>query len=577
MREKKWIYRCAGIKKEMLAAMSKELKISPVIITLLLNRGIKTYEDMKAYMTKSMRTVRNPMGLPGMEAAVERILSAVEKQEKIVIYGDYDVDGITSTALLYDFLKGTGANVSYYIPDRMEEGYGINIMAVNKLIKQGTKLLITVDCGITAVGEVEFAKLQGMDVVITDHHTCKEKIPAAAAVVNPKLPDSEYGFEGLAGVGVAFKLVLALTMEMKGNTREIFDRYAELAAIGTIADVVPLVDENRVIADKGLAILDKTRREGLKAVLRVAGADKRPITTSTVAFGIAPRMNAAGRLGSAETSVELLLTDDPVRAEEIAADLDRENKERQATEQRILEEALAQIENDPNFNEKPVIVLASEGWHQGVIGIVASRICEKYYKPCILISCENGNGKGSGRSIPAFNLFEALTACEEFMSNFGGHAVAAGLNIDTERIPEFEKKINEYAKEILKPEDMVPQLSIDCELPPALMTVENAKQLSKFEPFGMGNETPVFSAHNMEIINIAQIGIDQKHLRLRLRAGGQMYQAVGFHMGEYYQFFREGSRVDAAFRLEVNNYQNNETVQLNLRDLRNTEATQEAR
>ncbi|MCC8169155.1 MAG: single-stranded-DNA-specific exonuclease RecJ, partial [Oscillospiraceae bacterium] len=497
------------------------------------------------------------------------IIQAIDGGEKIVIYGDYDVDGITSTALMYEFLKWRGANVSYYIPDRMDEGYGINIMAVNKLFKQGTKLLITVDCGITAIGEVEFANLQGMDVIITDHHTCKDRLPTAAkAIVNPKRPDCDYPFEGLAGVGVAFKLVLALAIELDLNTTECFNRFVDIVTIGTIADVVPLLDENRIIVDKGIKALHNPWRPGIKAIIEVAGVSNRPITASTIAFAIAPRLNAAGRLGSAKTAVELLLTRDENEARRIALELDAENKERQLTEQKIYDEALALIAADPNFDKKKVIVLANEGWHQGVIGIVASRINDLYYKPCILISHHNGIGKGSGRSIPGFNLFDALTHCEKYLTDFGGHAVAAGLNVNMSDLDAFTKEINKYADDILSDSDMIPSIEIDCPVTEKYLTLENAHTLSWLEPFGMDNDKPVFSINGMETAYIFAVGTDGKHLRLRCVKNGLFVNCIGFYMGAYVNRLSQGSIIDIAFQIDINRYQGTENVQLVLKDIK---------
>lgn len=574
MQEKIWKFKNQHLTGSRIKQMAEEYKLPPVIATILLNRGIEGASAVHSYLSKSMQAVHNPNGLTDMTAAVQRICTALSSGEKTVIYGDYDVDGITSTALLYSFLKSQGANVSYYIPKRKEEGYGINIMAVNKLSKEGTKLLITVDCGITAVGEVEFARLQGMDVIITDHHTCKEKLPKAVAVINPKRPDCEYPFDGLAGVGVAFKLVLATAMELGLSTRECFDQYVELAAVGTVADVVPLLDENRIIVDRGVAALAATKRPGLRALLEVSGADKRPLSASTIAFTLAPRLNAAGRLSSATTAVELLLETNPERALAIAKELDGENKERQQTEQKIYDEALELIAEDPNAPQKKVLVLAKEGWHQGVIGIVASKINELYYRPCILISYENGVGKGSGRSIPSFNLFDALTHCEDLLSAFGGHAVAAGLSMNTSDLEAFTKKINDYANSVLKPGDLLPAVKIDCQIRPEDVTLTAAKLLTKLEPYGMGNEKPSFAIRQVQITAIATMGVEDKHLRMRLASGNCVINAVGFQMGSYARRLQAGDLVDVAFSMDINHYQGTESVQLILKDIKKSNETQ---
>ncbi|MDY3972788.1 MAG: single-stranded-DNA-specific exonuclease RecJ [Clostridia bacterium] len=568
MIDKIWKFRNKNLRDDIINNVSQEYRIPRVIATILLNRGIES-DDISPFLKKSMSDIVNPKLMLDMDKAVERINAAVKNKEKIAVYGDYDVDGITSTALLYEFLSSMGADVEYYIPDRKGEGYGINIMAVNKLFKQGIKLMITVDCGITAIGEVEFAKLQGMDVIITDHHTCKDRLPtAAAAILNPKRPDCEYPFDALAGVGVAFKLILALAIENGMNTKDVFAKYVDLATLGTIADVVPLVGENRIIADKGLKVLQNPRRAGLRAIMEVAGVLGKSINASTIAFAIAPRLNAAGRLGTATTAVELLLTKDENRAREIALALDEENKERQLTEKQIFDEALGMIAADPNFEKKKVIVLAHEDWHHGVIGIVASRLCDMYYKPCILISHSNGVGKGSGRSIKGFNLFDALTHCEKHLTDFGGHAVAAGLNVNMSDLENFTKEINKYADELLTEKDMIPSVDIDCPLSERAVTLENAKMISKLEPFGMGNEKPVFAIANAQVTNIAAVGMDNKHLRLRINKNNQMINCIGFGMGEYASMLRSGDMINIAFQMDINTYQGNETVQLLLKDLK---------
>lgn len=568
MREKVWQYKNAAIKNEDVANLSREYNIPKLIAAILLNRGIDN-AAADAFLKKSMRDIINPMLLSDMDKAIKRITDAIKNNEKITVYGDYDVDGITSTALLYDFFKSVGATVDYYIPDRKDEGYGINILAVNKLQKSGTKLLITVDCGITAVGEVEFAKLQGMDVIITDHHTCKDRLPeAAVAIINPKKPDCEYPFDALAGVGVAFKLVLAVTMALNKNTTECFKKYVEFVAIGTIADVVSLTNENRIIVDKGIMSIKNSTRPGIKAIKEVAQISQKPLNASTIAFSIAPRLNAAGRLGTAKTAVELLLTDSDERAREIANELDNENRERQSTEQEIYNEAIEMISKDVNFSKKKVIVLAHEDWHHGVIGIVASRLSEKFYKPCILISYSNGIGKGSGRSIRNFNLFDALSVCGDLLTDFGGHAVAAGLNINVSEIEAFEKRINKYADDILTDEDMLPHVFIDCELQDTDITIQNVKLLSILEPFGMGNEKPVFSASDLVIKNIQAVGQDKKHLRLYLEGKNNHLSAIGFNMGEFESELKAGDRVRVAFGLDINVYQGSENAQLLLKDIK---------
>ncbi len=568
MVRKVWKFKNEAVTSVKVADAAQKTGVPLLVSNILLNRNVAV-GDFKNFLLKSKQGILNPMTMLDMDKAVHRIDKAIKENESIAIYGDYDVDGITSTALMHSFLKELGANVKYYIPDRKDEGYGINIMAVNKLVKEGVKLLITVDCGITAIGEIEFAKLQGMDVIVTDHHTCKERIPTAAvAVLNPKRDDDEYEFDALAGVGVAFKLALALSMYFKMDTGKVFDDYAELAAIGTVADVVPLMSENRIIVEKGLAILQNTARYGIKALLEIAGVGDKKVNTSTIAFALAPRINAAGRLGTAKTAVELLLTDSMDKAQQIARELDESNKERQQTEHEIHRQAIEMIEKDKDFEKKSVIVLGKEGWHNGVIGIVASRLVEQYHRPCILVSIDNGIGKGSGRSVGNFNLFDALLHCEELLTNFGGHAVAAGLGINADKLSEFDKMINKYAKENLTAEDMVPVVKIDCILGGENLNLRTAKLLLALEPYGMGNETPIFAIKDVTVYEISSVGADKKHLRMQVEKDGVRINAIGFGMGEIVRTLNPGDVIHIAAKLDINSFRGNDNVQLVLCDIK---------
>ncbi len=566
MQEKIWNYKNKAFSKEEIEAFSSTSGLPPAMAVLLMNRGIKTEKAANSYMRKSLEDIHNPFMLDGMEEATERILSAMEKKEKIVIYGDYDVDGITATSTVYKFLKSQGADVSYYIPDRFSEGYGINVLAINKIARSGAKLMITVDCGITACGEVEFAKTQGLDIIITDHHSCHEELPKAVAAINPKRADSSYPFPHLAGVGVAFKLVLALAIKLGINTREVFMEYVDMVALGTIADVVPLTGENRVIADKGINAIENTKNKGMKALLNIAGAGGKCVDVNAVAFFASPRLNAAGRLENAALSVELMTCNDEERAKEIAEHLDELNAKRKEIEQKIFDEAYKQAEEMPE--DTLVYVLVGEGWNHGVIGIVASRISEAFYRPCILISVEDGKGKGSGRSVPEMNLFDALSDSEELLTAFGGHSQAAGLSIAEECIGEFTKKINEFAKKNVDTASLVPKLYIDCNLSGASVTMQAAKMIETLAPFGEGNEVPVFSMQGLKVMAVQSMGADKKHLRLRLSDGNNTFNAVGFGMGELEEKLSTGMAVNIAFNMNINTYQGNENLQLILKDIK---------
>ena len=566
MQKKIWEYKNKALQREEIRQFSASVNVSPALAVILLNRGIKTEKDVEAYMKKSLENIHNPFLLNDMEEATERILSAIEKNEKIIIYGDYDVDGITATATMYKFLKSQGADVDFYIPDRFSEGYGINILAINKIAKSGAKLMITVDCGITAIGEVEFAKTQGLDVIITDHHTCREELPKAIAVINPKREDSSYPFSELAGVGVAFKVILALAVKLGIPTKEVFMEYVDLVALGTVADVVSLSDENRVIVDKGMEAIKTSNNKGLCALMNAAGLVGKNIDSTSIAFFASPRLNAAGRLENAALSVELMICDDEMRANDIAVHLEELNNERKKIEQDIYCEALQKAEE--MGSDQLVYVISGEGWNHGVIGIVASRLCEKFYRPCILVSLENGKGKGSGRSVPEMNLFDALSDSEELLTAYGGHSQAAGLSINEDKIDEFRIKINNFAKENVDTEKLIPKLLLDCNLDPSSVTMAAAKMIETLAPFGEGNELPVFSMKGLRVLAAQTVGQDGKHLRLRLRGENSVFLAVGFGMGEMCQKISDGMMVDVAFTMNINTYQGNENLQLMLKDIK---------
>ncbi|MDD6735742.1 MAG: single-stranded-DNA-specific exonuclease RecJ [Clostridiales bacterium] len=566
MHDKIWEYRNKQLKKEDITNFANCCKIPPAIAVILLNRGITDSKAAASFLKKGLDGIHDPFLLNDMDAAADRIIAALSSKEKITVYGDYDADGVTSTAVLYGFLKKIGANVEYYIPDRFKEGYGLNIPAINRIARGGSTLMITVDCGITSVGETEFAKTQGLDVIITDHHTCKDTLPRAAAVINAKRADSTYPFPNLAGVGTAFKLVLALAVRMGFPTKDIFYEYADVVSLGTIADVVPLLGENRIITDRGITAISGGRNNGIRALLEASGIGSRTVDSTTVAFTLAPRLNVAGRLAHAKTAVELLTEPSYDKALETALFLNETNRKRQQIEQEIFSSALEQAMTFDT--EQHVYVLSGEGWHPGVIGIVASRLCEHFYRPCILISCENGKGKGSGRSIEEMNLFDALSDSEDILTAFGGHAQAAGLSIPTDRIEAFRQRINAYAKSKLTGKQLMPNIKIDCPLSPESITLSAAKMISRLEPFGCGNENPVFSLSNAKITQISPMGADGRHLRLRLSCGGYSFSAAGFGMGGYCGEFKLGDTVNAAFNMNVNTYQGSENLQLLIKDIK---------
>lgn len=538
---------------------------SPIVAKLLINRGQDTPEKARRFLCDSIDTLHDPMLLRDMDKAVARIEQAERAGEKITIYGDYDVDGVTSTAILYRYLKERGFAVDYYIPDRVEEGYGINCGALDTIAASGTGLLITVDSGITAIEEIAYASKMGLDVIVTDHHECKETLPVCCAVVNPKRPDCGYPFQELAGVGVAFKLIAALAG--RDRLQYVIDNFCELAAFGTIADVMPLHGENRVLVALGLKRIEHTRNIGLAALMEKAGVRGRKITAGTVGFTLAPRINAAGRIGCATRSVELFLTRDPKQAAQIASELCDVNRQRQEEENVILEQAEEMIAADPDFAKKKIIVLAHDGWHHGVIGIVASRLSDKYYLPSVLISFDGDAGKGSGRSVRGFNLYEALAAVGDSLVKFGGHALAAGLTVDRESFPAFRQRLEAYAQEKLDEELLTPVLDIDCALAGEDIRRETIKKIYRLEPYGMGNPAPVFLLEDAEIVDYISLG-GGKHMKMTLRKDGAVFPCICFGrpLAEFPYFI--GDRIDVAGGLEINVFRGEETPQISLKDIR---------
>ena len=536
-----------------------------LVSSVLVSRGVETAEAAAVALERERELSHSPFLMRDMDKAVARIQDALGRGEKLAVFGDYDVDGITATCLLTDYLRSRGGDVVMHIPGRFDEGYGLSCDAIRALAEQGVRLIVTVDCGITGVEETDFAASLGVDMVITDHHECKETLPAAVAVVDPHRPDCGYPFKHLAGVGVALKLVLALG----GNDREdaLFARYCTLAAIGTIADVMRMEDENRAIVSMGLDAIGHSDFTGLHALLREAGLADKPISSIQVGFVLAPRINAAGRMGRAALAAELLLTDDPAEAEEKARELCELNRERQSVEQEIYAKAVEQLETLPP-EEKYALVLASEDWHQGVVGIVASRLSEKYSCPSFMIHLQGGVGKGSCRSYGGFNLFSALEACSDLLLGFGGHELAAGFTIEEANIPAFRKKMNRYVREHTGRTPPVSSLAIDAELTrPALVTLDEVERLGELEPYGAGNDRPVFCFRGALLESTQSVG-QNRHLKVRLQKGHTSFEGIFFSVTAEDAGVAAGSRVDAAFYLQVNEFRGSRTVQLQLLDLR---------
>ena len=562
MIEKKWIFLDEGIDENQAEAYAEIFNIPLIVAKVLLNRGFTDAAEAKKFLDKDSDNFYSPSLLCDIDKAVSRIKEAIAHKENVVVYGDYDVDGITSTALVVKYLRSMGVNANYYIPDRQSEGYGINMSAIDKIHKSGATLLISVDTGITAFEETLYAKKLGIDVIITDHHECKEELPDAVAVINPKRNDCDYPFKDLAGVGVAFKLVCAVSGK---SDKDILDKYADIVALGTIADVVNLRDENRIIASRGIEKLSENPNTGLAAVISTLGLKQKWNNCAVASYSIAPRLNAAGRMSNAMIAVDLLLTEDAAEAQELAVRLDEENKNRQREEKIIFDEAV-EILNNRDISQKKVLVLAKRNWHHGIIGVVASRICEKYNKTCILISIEDDWCKSSGRSVEGLNLFDALGACSDILEKFGGHAYAAGFSIKAEYIDELDRRLNEFAKNIDEKET-VPKLQIDSKITVDDINAATIRKTECLAPYGAGNRVPVFAIMNCRIVDVRTLS-DGKHCRILAESENRIIETIAFGAGNLADEYYTGDIVDLAGELNINLYNGQVRLQIILSGIR---------
>ncbi len=593
-KEKRWIIGedTSPEAQQLAAELASELGISPILARLLCIRGYKTPREALSFLRLENEILGDPFLLCDMDKATRRILRAVRNEELITVYGDYDVDGVTAVCTLLLYLQSIGGKVEYYIPTRTGEGYGVSRAALTHLRERGSSLLITVDTGITAVDEVRYASELGMEVVVTDHHECQSELPDAVAVVNPHRPDCPYPFKELAGVGVVFKLICALEEKFSGDDRmacvaRICSRYADLISIGTIADVMPIKDENKLIVKLGLGMIQKTDRPGLRALIDAVSqkgdsrksAVSKKITSSYIGYTLAPRINAAGRIRTASIAVELFLATEESEAQRLAFELCEANRLRQAEENRIMQEAYAMIEEYHDFERDPVIVLSSDEWHHGVIGIVASRVTEKYGLPSILVSFEGCDpvihspsdiGKGSGRSIKGLNLATALMSVGDSLMKYGGHELAAGLSVTRGMFDTFCERINSYAREHLTDDAIVPTLYADAELLPSDLSLELAMELRSLEPFGVGNPVPVFAVRGVTVNEISPIGAG-KHTKLLVSVGGSSYQALCFGSAPASIGVLVGDRADLLFQLDINEWAGRSALQLIVKDIRRSD------
>ncbi len=556
---KKWqIYQ---VDNEKVEEIVKKYGINKLLATILVNRNITEEEQINKFLKPKRNDFYDPYKMPDMKIAVQRILKAIQNKEKIIIYGDYDVDGITSVTVLKSFLEERGITVAEYIPNRLEEGYGLNKIAVEEIAKQKYTLMITVDCGISANEEVEYANQLGIETIVTDHHEPGNELPNAIAVVDAKRKDNSYPFRNLAGVGVVFKLIQALSIELNLDEKE-YLKYLDIVCIGTISDIVPLVDENRVIVKLGLKLVEQTKNLGLKAILQASGYNK--IDSNTISFGVAPRINACGRMGHQEEALKLFLSKNPDEVIELTQKLNEYNKLRQDIEKNIYTDAITQIEKD-KLSDKNTIVLMGKNWHHGVIGIVSSKITELYFKPSILLCEEDDYGKGSGRSIPGFDLYEALTECQGSIEKFGGHSMAVGINVKKDKLQEFKEQLEEIAvqKHI---EDIVPIINIDAKINLSEINKEMVESLKQLEPFGEGNKTPIFAFKNLKIDSIRALS-EGKHLKLTLKDNKNIINAIGFNLGYLSTEYRIGDKIDVVGNLEINNFNGVDNIQINIKDI----------
>ncbi|WP_434793689.1 hypothetical protein TPDSL_36820 [Terrisporobacter petrolearius] len=560
---KKWTLKHKGKVKE--TELSKKINISPEIGQILNNRGINDEKDAEIFMNPSLEYLRNPFLMKDMKKATERIKKAIENKERIYIYGDYDVDGVSSTSILYIYFKSIDYPVKYYIPNRLEEGYGINEDAIRKISNDGCDLIITVDCGITSVNEVGLANELGIDVIITDHHECQSDVPNAYAIVNPKQDDCNYPFDMLCGCGVAFKMIQALTDEEEFKT-SMFD-YLEVVTLATICDIVPLIDENRIIVKNGLKLMKEGKNLGLRELIKVCGIETSKIGSSHIGYSVGPRINASGRLGHSYLGVQLFTTDLEDEAKEIANILEAKNIERQMIESKMYKEAEDVISSSESYKDDKVLVVAKEGWQHGIIGIVASKLTEKYYKPTILLTIEDGEATGSARSIKGFSIFDALVSCKDLMNKFGGHEQAAGLALNAENIEELRKRVNKIADYNLNKDDLIENIKVEYELEEESATLDLIDNLHKLEPFGLSNPSPRFIMRDLLLTNIYKMGKNKQHLKL-ICENEKSYECVGFNMAYLAENFQEGDKIDVLFQVDENNFNNDRKVQFLLKDIR---------
>lgn len=566
------VTRCAWQSKPVdpaqVSRLAESLKVFPVTAQVLINRGVTDLPSAREFLETDLGQLADPFLMRDMDRAVATLVQAIDSGDLIRIYGDYDVDGVTATVLLVRAIKALGGRVDYYLPHRVREGYGLHREAIDLAVTDGVKLLITVDCGVSDCDEIEYARNLGIPIIVTDHHLPAAHLPPALAVLDPKRGDCGYPFKELSGVGVAFKLICALAKEMRLSPEAPF-RFLDLVALGTIGDVVPLLGENRLLVKHGLKYLRQSQKPGMVALIQASQLDPRTIGSHQVSFVLAPKLNAVGRLEHARTAAELLLTADEQEADRLAGYLVDCNSQRQREERKTVQDAQRKVKEESDLSRDRALILSSEQWHPGVIGIVASRLVDQYHRPCLLIAWEQEEGKGSGRSIPGFHLWEALNQCRPYLVRFGGHSMAAGFTIQRDQVEPFQAMFSEFAAQALSDQDLIPNFSLDGWVQAGELTTEAVSQLNSLAPFGTGNPQPLLAMSGLSVLEASKFGNDQSHLKLRLRdsLSGASLPAVWFRQGALADGLSVGQSVDICFTPEIDDWRGSPSVRLKIKDL----------
>lgn len=547
------------------SVLEQKLGVPAKIAELLAIRGIETYDNAKLFFRPTIDRIYDPFLMKDMDKAADRLALAIRNGEKVLVYGDYDVDGTTATSCLYIFLKEFGVDVDYYIPHRFKEGYGINPEGIKYAEEQGAALIVSVDCGITAIKEALVAKEKGIDLIICDHHTVGDEIPDALAVLDPKRPDCTYPFDGLSGAGVGFKLIQA-TIKRLGLPKNKAYKFLDLVAISIASDIVPIIDENRILMKEGLQLIRKKPRVGIQALLDLIRISKEDVNTTRIVFSIGPRINAAGRMGDASTAVKLMIAETEAKGKAFAHELESVNMRRRDTDSKTMDEALSQIDDDLELEQTSIMVLYKEDWHLGVIGIVASRLVDLYHRPAIMLSNVDGVIKGSGRSIRGFNIYNAMKKCEDLLEQFGGHEYAAGLTVKEGKLTEFQRRMSDIAYLDLSENSFEPELHIETKLDLADIDMKFWKLLNQFEPFGPDNLRPIFVSEKVEVVGVPTI-VGNGHLKMKVKQGNSgVFDAIGFNMHEYLPYVRSGT-FSMAYVIEENNWNGRRTLQVRIKDI----------